>query len=75
MEGKHVVWIMLIIAVAAICLYSISSKKIILTDPIAQRIWAATHGSTGYTAHEVSGLLKEANKAANCDSTAKDNKK
>jgi hypothetical protein len=76
MEGKHFVWIMFIIAVTAICLYSISLRnKIVLTDPVAQRIWASTHGAVGYNANEVTDLIKEATKATNCDSTAKDNKK
>ena len=76
MEGKHFVWIMLIMALTIVSLVLISARnKPVLTDPFAQRIWAATHGNVACNYQEAIQLIKETTKAVNVDSAAKDNKK
>lgn len=60
-EGKHVVMVAGIIASAVVLsnlISSISAPK--MTDPIAQRIWAATHGEYTLTGDESAMMIKEA---------------
>ena len=76
MEGKHAVWLAFIVALTIVSLMLISVRnKPVLTDPFAQRIWAATHGNVVCNYQEAIQLIKETTKAVNCDSTAKDSKK
>lgn len=76
MEGKHAVWLAFIVALTIVSLMLISVRnKPVLTDPFAQRIWAATHGNVDCNYQEAIQLIKETTKTVNCDSTAKDSKK
>lgn len=61
-DGTAVKWICIMfsvmsIAIASVCVASKLTSKFNLTDPIAQRIWAATHGRS-YSVEGITDLVR-----------------
>jgi hypothetical protein len=61
MESKHIAWIIITIVVcitAGIMVSDLTKPK--LTDPVAQRIWATTHGNSSLDGKDASKLIQAA---------------
>ena len=73
MKPVHIVLIVLIVALGLTVPAIVSDvARPQLTDPIAQRIWAASHGNVSMDCQEVSAIVE---KATYADSVVQNRKK